>query len=215
MEYDKPCCFGNCPKGPGKELFSLALPQEYLYTYADLLEWEGDGRYELYDGRPRAMSSPSDIHQEISMALSAQLYNYLKGKQCKPYAAPFDVRLFAQQGDRPEDTDTVVQPDLMVVCDPEKVDRHGVRGAPDLVIEILSESTRQLDRLVKFSLYQRAGVREYWIVDPANRSVAVHTLEEGAYHGAAAYPFDAVVPVGVLEGCQIDLSAVFPERQKP
>lgn len=190
----------------------MALPQECLYTYADLLEWEGDTRYELYSGQPRAMSSPSDVHQDISMALSAQLYNYLKGKRCKPYAAPFDVRLFAEKGESPEDTDTVVQPDLMVVCDPDKVDRHGVRGAPDIIIEILSESTRKLDRLIKFNLYQRAGVKEYWIVDPANRTVAVYTLEEGAYHGAEAYSSDAVVPVGVLEDCQIDLSAVFPER---
>lgn len=190
----------------------MALPQECLYTYADLLEWEGDTRYELYSGQPRAMSSPSDVHQEISVALSAQLYNYLRGKKCRVYYAPFDVRLFEEKGESPEDTDTVVQPDLMVVCDPDKVDRHGVRGAPDLIIEILSESTRKLDRLIKFNLYQRAGVREYWIVDPVSRTVAVYTLEEGAYHGAETYSADAVVPVGVLEDCQIDLSEVFPER---
>ena len=190
----------------------MALPQECLYTYADLLEWEGDTRYELYGGQPRAMSSPSDVHQEILGELHLQFGNYLRGKKCKVYFAPFDVRLFEEKGDRPEDTDTVVQPDLMVVCDPEKVDRHGVRGAPDLIIEILSESTRKLDRLIKFNLYQRAGVREYWIVDPVSRTVAVYTLEEGAYHGAETYGPDAVAPVGVLEDCQIDLSAVFPER---
>lgn len=190
----------------------MALPQECLYTYADMLEWEGDTRYELYNGQPRAMSSPTDVHQDISMALSAQLYNYLRGKRCKPYAAPFDVRLFEEPGDQPEDVDTVVQPDLMVVCDRSKVDRHGVRGAPDLIIEILSESTRKLDRLTKFSLYQRAGVKEYWIVDPVKRLVLVHTLEEGAYHGAEVYSSDDVVPVGVLEDCRIDLSDVFLER---
>lgn len=188
----------------------MALPQECLYTYADLQGWEGDTRYELYDGQPKAMSSPSDVHQDISMALSAQLYNYLKGKRCKPYAAPFDVRLFEEPGDSPEDVETVVQPDLMVVCDPDKVDRHGIHGAPDLVIEILSESTRKLDRLIKFNLYQKAGVPEYWIVDPTNRTAAVYTLEDGAYHGAETYGPDAVVPVGVLEDCMIDLSDVFP-----
>lgn len=190
----------------------MALPQECRYTYEDLLEWEDGIRYELYDGVPVAMSSPSDVHQEISVALSAQLYNYLRGKKCRVYYAPFDVRLFERTGDRPENVDTVVQPDLMVVCDRNKVDRHGVRGAPDLVIEILSDSTRRLDRLTKLKLYQEAGVREYWIVDPVSRTVAVYTLEEGAYHGAEAYSSDAVVPVGVLEDCQIDLSAVFPER---
>lgn len=190
----------------------MALPQECRYTYEDLLEWEDGIRYELYDGVPVAMSSPSDVHQEISVALSAQLYNYLRGKKCRVYYAPFDVRLFERTGDRPENVDTVVQPDLMVVCDRNKVDRHGVRGAPDLVIEILSDSTRRLDRLTKLKLYQEAGVREYWIVDPVSRTVAVYILEEGAYHGAETYSADAVVPVGVLEDCQIDLSAVFPER---
>ena len=188
----------------------MALPQECLYTYADLLEWEDDTRYELFNGQPRAMSSPTDIHQEISGGLHLQIGNYLRGKNCKVYYSPFDVRLFEEPGDQPEDIDTVVQPDLVVVCDPKKVDRHGVRGAPDLVIEILSESTRKLDRLIKFNLYQKAGVKEYWIVDPASRTVAVYTLDEGAYHGAETYASDTVVPVGVLEDCQIDLSEVFP-----
>lgn len=192
----------------------MALPQECLYTYADLLEWEGDTRYELYNGQPRAMSSPSDVHQEILGALHLQIGSYLKDKKCKVYFAPFDVRLFAEKGERLEDSDTVVQPDLMVVCDPDKVDRHGVCGAPDLIIEILSESTRKLDRLIKFNLYQRAGVQEYWIVDPVNRTTAVYTLEEGAYHGAETYGPDAVVPVGVLEDCRINLSDVFPEPQR-
>lgn len=188
----------------------MALPQEYRYTYADLLEWDDDTRYELYNGQPRAMSSPSDIHQEILGGLHLQFGNYLRGKKCKVYFTPFDVRLFEMPGDRPEDVDTVVQPDLMVICDRSKVDRHGVCGAPDLVVEILSETTRRLDRLTKFNLYQQAEVKEYWIVDPVNRVVLVHTLEEGAYHAPEVYNQDAVVPVGVLEDCRIDLSEVFP-----
>ena len=190
----------------------MALPQECLYTYADLLEWEGDTRYELYDGQPRAMSSPSDVHQEILGALHLQIGSYLKGKKCKVYFAPFDVRLFAEKGERPEDSDTVVQPDLMVVCDPDKVDRHGVCGAPDLIIEILSESTRKLDRLIKFNLYQRAGVREYWIVDPENRCVQVLTLTKGLLLPCEVYEERQTAKVGVLEGCEIDLATVFPER---
>ena len=185
------------------------LPQEQTYSYADLLSWEDDTRYELYDGRPVALAAPSDVHQRISMALSAQLYNYLRGKQCQAYAAPFDVRIFEEQGDSPDNVDTVLQPDLMVVCDHSKVDRHGVHGAPDLVIEILSPATARYDRLVKFNLYQRAGVREYWIVDPATRTVSVHTLEDGAYHAATVYSSDLSVPVGFLDNCNIDLSMVF------
>ena len=186
------------------------LPQEQRYTFADLLEWEDDTRYELYGGVPVALASPTDVHQRISMALSAQLYNYLIGKKCSVYAAPFDVRLFEEQGDSPENVDTVLQPDLMVVCDPNKVDRRGIHGAPDLIIEILSPATAQYDRLVKFNLYQRAGVREYWIIDPASRVVSTYTLENGKYQ-AAAYGADSSVRVGILDDCTIDLSTVFPE----
>lgn len=185
------------------------LPQEKRYSYADLLSWDDNTRYELYDGQPVALASPTDVHQIILGELYLQLGNYLKGKKCKAYLSPFDVRLFEQEGDSPEDVDTVVQPDLMVVCDQGKVDRHGVHGAPDLVIEILSPASTRYDRLVKFNLYQRAGVREYWIVDPSTRTVSVHTLEDGAYHAAAVYSSDLSAPVGVLDNCNIDLSAVF------
>lgn len=189
----------------------MSLPQEKRYTYADLLEWDDTVRYELYDGWPVALASPTQIHQEVLTALLWQLYSYLKGKKCKVYPAPFDVRLFEESGDHPENVDTVVQPDLMVVCDPSKVDRHGVHGAPDLVIEVLSSATARYDKLIKFNLYQQAGVREYWIVDPAARVVSVYTLKGGQYH-AAAYGSDSSISVGVLEYCTVDLAAVFPEE---
>ena len=187
------------------------LPQEQRYSYADLLTWDDNVRYELYDGHPVALASPSDIHQESLSALHYQFYDYLKGKQCKVYLAPFDVRLFEEHGDSPEDVDTVLQPDLTVVCDKSKVDRHGIHGAPDLVIEILSQLSVRYDRVVKFSLYQRAGVQEYWIVDPVTRTVCVHTLEDNAYHAATVYSSDLSVPVGILDNCNIDLSTVFGE----
>ena len=187
------------------------LPQEQHYTFADLLEWDEDIRYELYSGIPMALASPTDIHQSILGELYLQLGNYLKGKKCKAYFAPFDVRLFEKKEDCPENVDTVVQPDLMVVCDPGKVDRHGIHGAPDLVIEIISNSSRRLDRLTKLNLYQRAGVREYWIVDPDTCVVFVYTLKDGVYRAAAAYGSGSSVPVGILDDCTIDLSTVFPE----
>lgn len=189
----------------------MPLAKEQSYNYADLLSWAEDMRYELYDGQPLMLASPSRIHQEISMELSTQLHTYLRGKRCKVYSAPFDVRLFEEKGALPENVDTVVQPDIMVVCDPEKVDRRGIRGAPDLIIEILSDSTRRVDRLTKYNLYQRAGVLEYWIVDPAAKVVLVHTLEEGSYHSPAAYNASAKVSVSVLEDCAVDLTTVFPD----
>ena len=190
----------------------MTLPHERRYTYADILSWDDGVRYELYNGQPVLLASPSDVHQLVSGELFRQFANYLVGKRCKVYSAPFDVRLFEEANDRPEDIDTVVQPDLMVVCDQSKVDRHGIHGAPDLVVEILSDSTRRTDRLTKFNLYQQAGVPEYWIVDPSSRVVSVYTLEDGTYHAAATYATDASVPVGVLEDCSIDLTMVFPEQ---
>ena len=185
---------------------SAAEPRRY--TYGDLMEWDDGKRYELYDGVPEAMSSPTEAHQLVLGELYRQIANFLVGKPCKAYIAPFDVRLFDAAGDRPEDSLYVLQPDLMVVCDHDKVDRRGVRGAPDLVIEILSPSTQANDRLRKFRLYERASVREYWIVDPERRTVQVYTPEEGRYCAAEAYA-GGTVPVGVLDGCAIELDMVF------
>lgn len=185
------------------------LPQEQRYTFADLLQWDDNVRYELYYGVPVALASPSDTHQNISGEIHYQLKNYLRGKKCKVYYAPFDVRLFENKGERPEDVDIVLQPDLMVVCDENKVDRQGVHGAPDLVIEILSPASARYDKLIKFNLYQRAGVQEYWIVDPVARSVSVYILENGIYHTPIVYNSASSVPVGILDACQIDLNMVF------
>lgn len=187
------------------------LPQEQRYTFADLLSWDDNTRYELYDGVPVALASPSNVHQLISGELFRQLANYLVGKRCKVYPAPFDVRLFEEKGDSPENVSVVVQPDISIVCDSSKTDGHGCKGAPDMVVEVTSPSTARYDRLLKFNLYQRAGVKEYWLVDPSTRTVCVYTLEDGAYHAAAAYGADSTVRVGVLDDCAIDLSIVFPE----
>lgn len=110
------------------------LPQEDRYTFSDLLQWDDNIRYELYYGVPVALASPSDTHQEISGEIHYQLKDYLRGKACKVYSAPFDVRLFEESTDTPQDVDLVLQPDIMVICDGNKVDRRGVHGAPDLVV---------------------------------------------------------------------------------
>ena len=190
----------------------MALPAEKeRYTLADALTWDEQDRIELIDGYPVMMAPPSSTHQEISMELSTQLHAYLKGKKCKVYAAPFAVRLFEKGEDSPEDVDTMVEPDISVVCDPEKIDKQGCKGAPDLVIEILSPSTQRHDRFTKFSLYQRAGVREYWIVDPNSRVVQSFVLEDGRYSVNEFGTAGDKMKVNVLEGCVIDLSEVFPE----
>ncbi len=191
----------------------MALPSKRMrYTFADALTWEENQRIEIIDGEAVMMAPPIRIHQEISGELFFQLANYLRGKGCKVYAAPFAVRLFEKDGDRPEDVDTLVEPDIAVICDPAKLDKYGCRGAPDMVVEILSPSTQRQDRFTKFSLYQRAGVREYWIVDPENKFVQSFWLEDGRY---AVKEFGAAgdkMCVNVLEDCVIDLSEIFPEE---
>ena len=190
----------------------MPLPQEKRYTLADALTWDEQERIELIYGDPVMMSPPpTRIHQKASISLSTQLSNYLSGKRCEVYAAPFAVRPFEQDGDTPEDVDTLVEPDITVVCDPSKLDDIGCKGAPDLVMEILSPSTQRHDKLTKFNLYQRAGVREYWIVDPASKSVQVFFLENGYYVAKDFGVAGDHLKVNILEDCAIDLSKVFPE----
>lgn len=191
----------------------MALPAEKTrYTFADVLSWDEDERIEIIDGEAFMMATPSIIHQEISGELFRQLANFLEGKQCRVYPAPFGVRLFARDGDGPEDVDTLVEPDISVVCDRSKLDQHGCKGAPEMVIEILSPSTLRHDRLVKLNLYDQAGVLEYWIVDPQNRAVQVFRRDGGAaLRICEEYGHTQVAKVSVLDGCFLELSKVFPE----
>lgn len=190
----------------------MALPAENKrYTFADVLTWDESERVEIINGEAFMMAPPSRRHQEISGELFGQLRDYLKGKNCKVYHAPFAVRLFEENGDYPEDVDTMVEPDISVVCDPGKLDEYGCKGAPDLIIEILSPSTRRHDRMTKFELYRRAGVREYWIVDPDSRDVQAFVLDGGRYFVKGYGAAEDKMKVDVLEDCVIDLSAVFPE----
>ena len=192
----------------------MPLPEKHeRFTFADCLSWKEDERIEIIDGEAFMMAPPSRIHQEVSMAISAQLYNFLEGKRCKVYHAPFGVRLFERDGDSPDTVDTVVEPDISVVCDPEKLDKYGCKGAPDLIVEILSPSTQRHDQLVKLNLYQRAGVREYWIVDPENRTVRVMVQTgDGIFRTHEVYRQNDIAKVNVLNGCFIELDKVFPEQ---
>lgn len=190
----------------------MPLPQEARYTLADALTWDEQDHVELIDGYPVMMSPPPvRVHQKIAFELGRQLGNYLEGKTCEAYSAPFAVRPFERDGDSPEDVDTMVEPDITVVCDPSKLDDIGCKGAPDLVMEILSPSTQRHDKFTKFNLYQRAGVREYWIIDPRDKSVQVFVLEDGRYTAKDFGTPGDKLKVNVLEDCTIDLSKVFPE----
>jgi len=183
---------------------------EGSFTYADYAEWPDCPRYELIEGDAIKMEAPSIVHQSMLVELSAQFRTFLRGKRCKVFHAPFDVRLNHKALDN-----TVVQPDLVVVCDPNKLEngKHCL-GAPDMVAEILSPSTTHKDRNIKFNLYQKAGVKEFWILNPAERDVTVHILKDGVY--TTTYHDDTeTIPVHVLEGCMINLVDVFEEAPDP
>ncbi len=155
------------------------------YTYADYLQWTFDETVELIRGKIYRMSpAPGRNHQKISMSLSRLISSFLLGKKCEVFAAPFDVRLPLPPDRRNENQmDTVVQPDLCVICDSSKLDDKGCLGAPDWIIEILSKSTARKDLKEKFELYEFAGVKEYWVVHPQEGTLLIYRLKDGKYEG--------------------------------
>ena len=179
------------------------------WTYYDYKNWElkkGE-RYEIINGGVYAMAAPNTRHQIILMELSRQFANFLVEKPCKVFPAPFDVRLYYEED---ESDNTVVQPDISVVCDKEKLGEEGCRGAPDFVAEILSPSNTAIEMQRKFDVYRDAGVREYWVLDPENKHISVY-LFDGEKIISRTYREKDQVPVSILSGLMIDLSAVFAE----
>ena len=151
------------------------------YSYADYLLWKFQERVELFKGRILKMSpAPSRKHQEISSSLHGELFSIFKKQKCKLFSAPFDVRI-PRESKEDKEIFTVVQPDLCIICDPKKLDDRGCIGAPDLVIEILSTGNSKKEMKNKFELYEEAGVKEYWIVDPNQESVLICVLEDEKY----------------------------------
>ncbi|GHT80308.1 hypothetical protein FACS1894130_11350 [Spirochaetia bacterium] len=201
------------------------MDRDDLYTYADVLDWDEDYRAEIIDGALFVCDAPTTYHQGISIELAYQLKSFLRGKTARVFAGPFGVRLFPKAD---LSDNTVLEPDIVVICDPAKLDKRGCNGAPDMIIEILSPSNARYDLVYKFNKYLKAGVREYWTVDPESRTVQVHILEpcgdgaQAAHYRTSLYGvFDPAnpesvdgpetVPVSVLPGCVIDLHAVFAE----
>ncbi len=183
-----------------------------LYTYGDYLNWSDEQRYELINGKIYLLApAPSRSHQEILVELIRQFSIYLFDKDCKVYAAPFDVRL-PEREEKDEHIQTVVQPDILVICDEDKLDKRGCRGAPDLIIEIISPFSGARDRKEKRNLYEKHGVKEYWLVDYNEKTVEVYLLEEkNNYRKPFVYSREDKVSVNVLNGLDINLSYVFKE----
>lgn len=181
------------------------------YTYADYLKWNFEEQLELIRGRIYKMSpAPTPLHQQVSGRLFGEMYPLFKNQRCQLFAAPFDVRLPVQNQKKPSQIDTVVQPDLCVVCDKSKIDKRGCIGPPDLLVEILSKRTGKKDKTTKLRLYQESGVKEYWIVSPKAQTVAVFVLNEsGLYDDAKQYAGKDVVKSEAIPGLAINLSDIF------
>ena len=154
---------------------SINQPQPKKETYADYLTWPDEPRFEIIEGIPYMQVAPSRQHQRIVSQLMGEMYNFLKGKPCEVYTAPFDVRLSAAVDDEEY---YVVQPDISIICDTDKLDEKGCKGAPDLIVEVLSPSTWKRDRIEKMNQYQRYGVREYLLIYPNEEIVEQYILDE-------------------------------------
>ena len=182
------------------------------YSYEDYLRWSFEERVELIKGKLFRMSpAPRRSHQGISSVIGNGIFNFLKGNPCKVYYAPFDVRFPNQPDDTDAQTFTVVQPDICVVCDHSKLDDAGCKGAPDLIVEILSPSTASKDLNEKYQLYEEHGVQEYWVVYPGEAVLEIYELQNGKYVSKGKFVKEDVVTSKVLPGLEIKLSEVFEE----
>lgn len=189
------------------QLAELDFSKEY--TYADYLKWTFEERLELINGKLFKMSpAPSRMHQKLSWEIARGLSGYLNGKSCEAYAAPFDVRL-PRKSKNDQDIVTVVQPDICVICDPSKLDDKGCLGAPDIVIEILSPGNNQKELKNKYDVYEEAGVREYWLVVPAEKAFWQYILQDGRFVSQRPMTEEDVVTTPVLPGFELNLNELF------
>jgi len=185
----------------------MVLPQRDTprLTYADYLTWPEGQSGELINGIAyvREPPAPSRLHQELVGELYLQVRLALEGQRCRAYVAPFDVRL-PKSDEADDEIDTVVQPDVIIVCDRLKLDERGMRGAPDWVAEVLSSGTASHDQIVKLPVYERAGVREVWLIHPTNRILSMYRLEGGHYGRATILELKGQTTLNAVPSVSID-----------
>ena len=178
----------------------MPLLKEETYTIDDIYALPEGERAELIDGHIYYMAPPSRKHQEISGELYADIKEQIRshGGRCKVYAAPFAVYL-------DERSNTYVEPDISVICDPDKLDDRGCKGAPDWIIEIVSPASKQMDYYTKLFKYRTAGIREYWIVDPSKNLVIVYNFEQGE---TEQYTLQDSIKAGIYDDLVIDFGSI-------
>lgn len=191
------------------EITSLSqLDLTKTYNYADYLTWKIKERVELFKGKIMQMSpAPASKHQRLSRIIGTSLINFLEKQPCEVFYAPFDVRLERTVDNKK--VQSVVQPDICVICDATKIDERGCSGAPELMIEILSPGNSKKEMKQKFELYQEAGVLEYWIVQPSEEVIWQYVLENGEFINRKPIIVDDSIKSAVIEGFELPLTKVF------
>lgn len=179
------------------------------YTYADYLTWEMEEMVELIKGKIfKKAAAPRRIHQWLAGNLHTELNSFLKGNKCQAYIAPFDVRL-PVNSKKDDKIFTVVQPDICVVCDLEKLDDRGCIGAPDLVVEVLSPSNNQVELRHKYEVYEESGVKEYWLVIPDSQTLLIYTLINGKFNASRLMTTGDLAKSSVIKGFELNLEEFF------
>ena len=196
----------------------LKLKEETIYSYADYLSWPDEERWEIIEGVPYSMSpAPNPYHQEILVELTRQFANYFhnsKDKKCKVYFSPIDVVL-SEKKSTDDEILTVVQPDILITCDLKKINNRGHQGAPDFIVEVVSPFNASNDYIKKLNLYEKYGVKEYWIVDPRNLIVQVYILgKDKKYKRPNGFSKDDKVKLHILKNLEVDFSTVFKEIEE-
>ena len=180
------------------------------YTYKDYLSYDEGERIEIIEGGIITMSpAPSRIHQEITMDISYKIRQYIENNNgpCKVYAAPFDVVL-KNEDEEEGNSKNIVQPDISVICDKNKLTDKGCFGSPDMIVEVVSPSNSRDDYIKKLNLYEKFKVREYWIVNPIKKSILVYTLSENGYEMPDSYTFNDKVKVNIYNDLEIDFKSL-------
>ncbi|NHE57887.1 Uma2 family endonuclease [Cyclobacterium plantarum] len=182
------------------------------YTYADYLTWDMEEMVELIKGKvfKKAAAAPKRIHQSLAGTLYTEFHLFLKGKKCQTYIAPFDVRL-PVKSKKDDKILTVVQPDICVVCDMEKLDDRGCIGAPDLAVEVLSPGNKQLELQSKYEVYEEAGVKEYWLMDPEGQTLLIYRLIQGHYQPTRLMTSGDIAKSLAIVGFELDLEVFFAQ----
>lgn len=182
--------------------------EEKPFTYRDYLTWNDNQQWEVIDGTAYMQAAPSWEHQRVLGGIFNQFYNHFNGKQCQVYPAPFDVRL-PDENETDEDSTTILQPDISIICDKSKLKGTGYFGVPALVVEILSPQTAAYDKKLKLKRYEKAGIKEVWIIDPLNKTVDVFNLIDDRYNKPESYSNEEKITVSTFSDLEIDLNPVF------